>query len=276
VSASRRQEGGPGYRTPGMNPWLPSAFVVLSSCTLLHARYASVAQPWADVNKDQTVAAATYIYDLNLNSRHDPGEPQGDVLPWTSQRLQVEDNSCWLASAANMASTQGCDANALYASWTTNGLLNSKTGSWLTIDDRGYQDIALRYEGFDLSVHDNQTLPPGPDEVADWLDADRVCGVGIYFLFSAHALTLWGIDTQQNLLWYTDSDDSFVGAQQASYAWSESRGWKFASGDYSASIIGYWCTIVPEPSTIALLGIPLAFQLTRCVVRRSVGRRIER
>ncbi len=95
--------------------------------------------PINDVDKSHTAGnwGSNWYDDVNGNGQWDLGEPYADSAdPSWKTPLQDDDNSCWLASAANMLGSGGWgDANAIYQSllnqfgWTEDSRVRHSTGT---------------------------------------------------------------------------------------------------------------------------------------------------
>jgi len=198
-----------------------------------------VGDRWVDQDKffrHPTHGWILYYIDEDCDRAHGPGEyPQaGPVVtnPYGAPPLWRPDNSCWMASAANMMQAAGFgNAYALYVNWTRNGTRPSPTpspwgdaytansGDAFTYDDGGWQQwalidggcgvefIRLESEGSRPYVWKNQQ--GGTVNAIEWcmarLDGTRGVGlVGPWRLADlrepaggrdrlGHAITLWGI-----------------------------------------------------------------------------------
>jgi len=159
-------------------------------------------------------------YGTLLNGlSHDPGE-QVDEEVSPLYFIPLADNSCWMASAANMLRTKDAQADRYY-SWA---YLHGITGAFsygsgtlpnatYTFDEGAVQHWALQHEGYPWAV-----MAQGAPSFGSWVDpvgyiaasirAGSPVGIGIHSdpINLHHALTIYGIDTQTAELGVADSD----------------------------------------------------------------------
>jgi hypothetical protein len=172
-----------------------------------------------------------WFNDKNGNGKHDPREPFGDTAdPTWAHPVLAKDNSCWLASAANMLQQLGMipDASALYGGIALNGVYGYT--SWLTWDDSSLQEMVFgnwqeTHEGtsliYDVHQQSKVMLANGiygwedwnpREEVARYLREGWQVGIGLWRLNTTtrmhgtgHALTFQAINPDMTFD-CTDSD----------------------------------------------------------------------
>ena len=175
-----------------------------------------------------------YYYDPG-NVGYQPGDqidntiwqqPGGAPAGWR----HAEDNSCWMASAANMLRYIGGPDDYRYWAYDHGVLCGVQWRYWPT---GGFQDNALNYAGYytnsDIACNDDGTPsglwsnPQGlVDTIRNSLSEAMPVGIGIFNDGGMkHAITVVGIDTFQHTLVVTDSDDGRMGRKRTSTPWSE-------------------------------------------------------
>jgi len=198
------------------------------------------------------------------------------------------DNSCWLASAANMLAGAGYgDAATIYGTLTDHfGFANP-----------GFAGTALRWYLQNHPVAGNlYTVVTEYDHGSFWdshwtpafiaaeLRRCQFVGINIYdsadMTGGAHALTVWGDDGNAEApswCWVTDSDRDMGALDIDSYNWTRhpdlaGQGKDLYSLDYwtGAGYLGYVVTLcpVPEPAGIVVFSLMLATALTGYRLRR--------
>ena len=190
------------------------------------------------------------------------------------------DNSCWLASAANILSAAGYGgANSIYGTLVGNfgyaqgGFQGTAINWYLTNHPMTGNPYTV------LTEYDRGALwDPywNPGFIASELRECEFVGIAIYADISmttggAHALTVWGDDDNSppTWIWVTDSDRDRGVLDIDSYDWTRHQnargtGKDLYSLDYwgtaDTGYLGYVATLspVPEASTLLLFGSGLA------------------
>ena len=239
---------------------------------------------WTDADKqhDQADWGWNYWDDWDNNGRWDPGEPFADSVDinWFNPKSD-RDNSCWIASAANMLASAGYfngDAQAIY--WD---IVYNMTTPWHTTlfgwQDGGWQHEALSwyltyywdptlkstisyygvYYGRDGT--NAQAWPTNAfDFAADSLASDDEVGIVIHSFSIYHAITFQGYDFDTMSMQITDSDQdaSSNGLDTYNFNLTGTTGWYMTN--YGSGIaIDYYAILhtvkkVPEPTTMLLFG----------------------
>ncbi len=197
--------------------------LLVSSQTL--AVEISLSGTWYDQDKYHIAASdpqggISWHQNYGSDSPHDPGE---EVFEFESSiyNVPLPDNSCWIASAANMVRYR--TGEKYYESWAyTDGVSGTFLNPWdgevygtWTFDDGGLQHYCFDAAGFDYAVmaknssHYDWVDPL--EYIAACLNSDNPVGIGYWWGNSGHAITIYGIDIENGTMTVADSDQDYSG-----------------------------------------------------------------
>ena len=246
---------------------LVSAFVSLA---LLHqllpleclAIEVSLPEPWCDQDKyhvsSEPEGGFSWGTNYGLSSNgptHEPGEEVSQTYEASTFNVELKDDSCWMACAANMVRYR--ENRDLYEKWAyTDGI----TGSWAvpgwdpqpyttyTFDEGGYMHWCLDAEGLPWaftwadSRPGNKWIDP-MEYIAACLKAGNPVVISLNNKKgNAHGVTVYAIDTDTQALTVTDSDCDPGGNQSGILQYSVSLGGNIIeiTSGYSTSFMGNW------------------------------------
>jgi len=187
--------------------------------------------------------------DSNDNGCHDPGEPAAEYpsSTWINP-IQTSDNSCWMASAANMLLYVGGPNR--YDAWAYDEGISVMFAGVLTFDDGqvgGRQRNALIAEGFNVQDFQPQLglwLSFNPVQwIADMLNYNLPVGIGTSGV-SPHALTVYAIDTVDQTITVADSDRVQDDYATYNYTWADEV-WTITGYPDGQRNIDYVCNFTP-------------------------------
>ena len=256
---------------------LTIAFTILS--VILLASRATLAVTILDnVDTNKKGPDLTLAYNDNDNDGyHDKGEAWETSIQsgWTKGKW-ASDNSCWMASASNMLQYEfpsRYNAETTYTELLDGKVTSPKTNPWnvsisandglgdshMTFDDGGFADwvfstYSVGFDRINASIDDIWDTNP-TDWCWDMIHANHPVSLGIYDAFGhGHAITLWGIiQIISPTILITDSDDSIIGAQTYHYQYTNDNKWILT--DSGSNWYVDYAVVVPEPGTMALLGL---------------------
>jgi hypothetical protein len=208
---------------------------------------------------------------------HTPGEPYAAVPGGWPGTVVTFDNSCWMASGCNMLAYEmrgtGYTDNYLQClqfggaseamgdpdPWDPAYDHSPNSGNKYTLDEGGFQDWRIRYDGFTPSGPIHTQLGANGAITKTWdlnpvawcieqLRNDHPVGLGVWWgsefqprlgyytpEFGAHAFTLWGARVDDDVyptsgsLVITDSDDGTAGQDTVHFAYdAASDEWKIS------------------------------------------------
>jgi len=180
--------------------------------------------------------------DLDADLQHDAGEPIAwyPEQSWTNG-LQKLNGSCWIASASDMLKYVGGPER--YEAWAyEEGVLAEQ----YTFDDAGEQINPLNSDGFS-HVQDYKLILLWPFVPVDWvkerLSYNLPVGIGITGP-SAHSLTVYEIDTDNQTITVADSDRDSYTFTTYNYQW-DGVTWSLPNYLDQPHNIVYVCSFTP-------------------------------
>lgn len=248
-------------------------FLFLGATDIFALPSSYIKTPSNDVDKSHNAGnwTSNWYNDQNNNGQWDRGEPYADSTQpgWTNPR-EADDNSCWMASAANMlAAFCFGDASAIY---------DELLGQWQWTEG-GFQHEAINWY---LAQHPGEGGHPTGyrvkwyrDDLAGWqtdpfnfakeqLYSCEQVGLGLYGPGGlAHAVTFYGWNDASSFTIITDSDtdtDHYSTTDRNYYLTSSSATeWKIDyldHGLYNVDV-GYIAVLspIPAPGAVVLGGI---------------------
>jgi len=239
--------------------------------------------PSYDVDKlnDAGNWTKNYYNDLDNDNLWDMNEPWADsaLAGWTNPQW-ADDNSCWLASSANMLAAQGYDLGNVQGiydelvnnfGWTEGGWQHEAL-DWYIFQHEG-PSPSYRvnwygvYTGTSTTHSQITTSNPWPQNPYDFVKNElyrcQQVGIVLHTQSLYHAVTFYGWDdiTPFSIITDSDTDTDHYSTTDRNYykTWSSPTEWKidYSTYDQIDVPIDYFATLcpIPEPSTMLLFGI---------------------
>ena len=170
----------------------------------------------------EPTSGASWTHNFTPGESHEPGDPWSEAYD-SYYTHQLDDYSCWMASAANILQYLGL-ANS-YNSWAYDVGVNV-SGTWKTFDDAGLQEEALNFAGYTpVNIHSLPLVGWWLQSPVDWIETrlTQALPVGLGMMISGrpvgHALTIYAIDRTFSRMQVADSAQDPGAYSWYDYSW---------------------------------------------------------